>query len=168
MASHREMRRLSYAADDLFELVSDVRDYPKFINFILGLRVLKEDVENGAGSLTAEAVVQYKFLRERFATDVEFDKSGRRIDVRLVRGPLRALETLWRFHPLSDGSTLVDFRIDYEFSAPLLGRFFEKSKTRAADKIMSAFLKRASQKFSPTGDDTADLSAEIAAIQNAA
>lgn len=57
----REHLRLHHTADELFDLVLDVRAYPQFINQITALRVLRES-EN---DLTAEARVRYKFVADR-------------------------------------------------------------------------------------------------------
>jgi coenzyme Q-binding protein COQ10 len=151
MPEHRERRRVPHAPDDVFALVSDVRDYPSFIKWILAMRVIEERAADGVGELTAEAVVGYKLLRERFTTKVVLDKPKLAIDVTFISGPFDALENRWRFSRLEDGATEIDFYIRYELANPLLRALMTASFDRAAVKIMDAFAKRAAERFPTIG-----------------
>jgi coenzyme Q-binding protein COQ10 len=140
-----------HAPDDVFALVADVRDYPSFIKWVRSMRVLEERVSDGVGELTAEAVVGYKIVRERFTTKVTLDNPGLAIDVAFVSGPFDALENRWRFRPLPDGATEVDFFIRYELAKPILRAVLAAMFDRAAAKIMDAFAKRAAERFPVVG-----------------
>lgn len=142
---------MRHAPGDVFTLVSDVRDYPNFIRWIRAMRVTQESVTDGVGELTAEAVVGFKLLRERFATRVTMDEPNLAIDVAFVSGPFRALENRWRFHPLPDGSTDVEFHIRYEFANPILTAVLAANFDRAATRIMDAFIARAAERFPIVG-----------------
>jgi len=155
-----ERLRLFHAPDDLFGLVVDVRRYPDFISQITAMRVLKE----ADGDLTAEARVRYKFVSERFVTRVQHDAGQRHIDVSFVAGPFRELENRWRFHPLSDGSTLVDFYIRAEFRNAILQMLLETQKDRAARILVGKFGDEADRRFAKTGNPDFDLDEEIDAI----
>ncbi len=147
MTTHRETRIVPHAAEDVFTLVGDVRDYPHFIKWIKAMRVMDESVSDGVGSLTAEALVGYKFVRERFATEVTLDKPNLAIDVAFLSGPFSKLENRWRFTPRADGRTDVDFWISFQFQNPLLQALFEANFDRATNKLMTAFEDRARQRF---------------------
>jgi coenzyme Q-binding protein COQ10 len=152
MPEHRERRRAPHSPEDVFALVSDVRDYPSFIPWIRSMRVIREQVTDGVGELTAEAVVGYKLLRERFTTKVLLDKPRLAIDVAFVSGPLDALENRWRFHPLPDGSTEIEFFIRFELKNPILRAIMAASFDRAASKIMDSFATRARERFPVVGE----------------
>jgi coenzyme Q-binding protein COQ10 len=155
MPEHRVRRRVPHAPEDVFALVADVRDYPTFIGWIRAMRVQDERVVDGVGELTAEAVVGYAVLRERFTTQVTLDKPGLAIDVAFVAGPFDALENRWRFHPLPDGSTEVEFYIRFELANPLLRAILAANFDRATGKIMDAFMARARERFPVVGEERA-------------
>mgnify|MGYP000408644079 CR=1 FL=1 len=155
MPEHAERRRVRHAPDDVFDLVADVRDYPRFIKWIRAMRVIEENAVDGVGTLTAEAMVGYKLLRERFTTRVTLDRLNGAIDVAFVAGPFSALENRWRFRPLADGSTEVDFHVCVELTNPLLRAILAANFDRAAERIMNAFEARAAERFPLVGAETA-------------
>lgn len=156
MSIHRERRRVPHAPDDVFALVSDVRQYPTFIKWILAMRVSGEQIQDGVGTLTAEAMVGYKFVRERFATKVMLDKPAGAIDVTFLSGPFSKLENRWRLKSLEDGSTEVDFFIEFQFKNRLLQALFDANFDRATNKLMSAFEERARTLYPLVGEAAAN------------
>lgn len=132
MISHRETRLVPYPAELMFAVVSDVEKYPEFLPWVVALRVL---ARRGNG-LSAEMVVGYRGLRERYTSDVSLDPAGRRIDVVQAKGPFKKLENHWRFIPKEEGCA-VEFSIAFEFRSRLLhgvaGHAFEKVMLKMAD-----------------------------------
>jgi len=149
---HEERRRIAHAPEDVFALVSDVRDYPNFIKWIRALRVIKDDSADGVGTLTAEVIVGYKLIRERFTTDIVLDRPGLAVDVSFVSGPFKTLENRWRFHARDDGATDVEFYINYEISNPVLRAILAANFDRAAGRLMSMFETRAKERFALVGE----------------
>lgn len=150
-AEHVERLRLRHRPDDLFDLVSDVRAYPKFIKLISAMRVTRDHVEEGTGTLDAEARVRYRFVREKFSTRVRLDKPARLIDVDYLSGPFHDLANQWRFHALEDGSTLVDFWIRYRFGNPVLQMLVDTNRTRAIRYLIGAFGDEAQRRYETVG-----------------
>ena len=140
MIQHRETRFAPYPAELMYAVVSDVEKYPQFLPWVVALRVLARR-DNG---LTAEMVVGYGALRERYTSDVALDPKDHRIDVTQTKGPFKTLENHWRFTP-KDGGCEVDFEIRFEFASRLLqgvaGAKFEKAMLKMTD----AFEARARQ-----------------------
>jgi len=130
--SHHETRLVLYAADLMYAVVSDVEKYPKFLPWVVALRVLSRR-ENG---MTAEMAVGYGGLRERYTSDVALDPVQHRIDVVQTKGPFKTLENHWHFTP-RDGGCEVAFSIQFEFKSRLLhgvaGHAFEKVMLKMAD-----------------------------------
>lgn len=153
-SEHRESLHLSYAPDDLFALVSDVRSYPQFIPLISALRVLREDVSEGIGELDAEARVQFRFVRESFTTRVQLDKPERVIRVAYLSGPFHDLANEWRFVELPDGSTRVDFWIRYRFRNPVLNALMDASRSRAIRYLVERFREEAARRYPKVGSDS--------------
>ena len=138
---------LAHSADDLYDLVRDIRRYPEFIRWIKRMRVSDESDEDSLYTCTGEVDVTFKGFDERFSTHVKADQTARKIDVSLVRGPFRRLHNTWQFNPQNDGRTRVHFFIDYEFKNPLLGLLARTNSRLAVDKIMSAFRAEADRRF---------------------
>ena len=111
MPTARIIRRINHAPEALFALVADVENYPDFIDLISALRITKQLSET---EFEAEAIVAYKMLRETFLSKVVIDPEARRIEVTKAQagGAVKTLLNTWDFHPLEDGSTLVDVLVD--------------------------------------------------------
>ncbi|XBQ15695.1 MAG: type II toxin-antitoxin system RatA family toxin [Oceanicaulis sp.] len=163
-AEHVERLRLRHRPDDLFDLVSDVRSYPRFINLISAMRVTREHVENGSGELDAEARVRFRFVRERFSTRVYLNRPERLIDVDYLAGPFHDLANQWRFHELSDGSTLIDFWIRYSFKNPILQVLVDTNRGRAVRFLIESFRQEAERRYETVGASELDWSGEAGAF----
>ena len=58
MPTHTERRFLPHTADQLYDLVSDVEDYPDFLPWCVGLRVTGRD----KNVIRADMIVGFKML----------------------------------------------------------------------------------------------------------
>ncbi len=159
MRIHRQ-KRLFHRPEDLLEMVIDVENYPKFINFISSVRILKREQPTlSTEALTVDVAVQYKFVAETFRSLATADRENLRITIEKSGhgGAVRNLSNIWVFHPLSDGSTQLDFSLDVNLKlAPL--QFLARNKIDSAAKsIMNAFERRAQQVCVPAGDKAQDL-----------
>src|SRR5689334_14486187 len=76
MPTHAERRFLPYTAEQLFDLVADVGRYPEFLPWCLSARVR----ERTADTITADLLIGFRMVRERFTSRVVLDRP-RRIDV---------------------------------------------------------------------------------------
>ena len=109
-----EQIMIPHAADDLYDLVRDIRRYPEFIRWITRMKVSEETTaDNGRYQCIGEAAVHFKGFDETFSKHVEADPDRRTIEVKLARGPFRHLKNRWQFDPQADGRTRVHFFIDY-------------------------------------------------------
>lgn len=142
-------RRLPYAPRDLCELVGDVRAYPRFIPWILDMKVSGEREHAGVREAVAHVLIGWKALRERFSTRVRSAPEVGEVDVTLVAGPFRTLENRWRFEPDGNGGALVKFHVAYEFRSSMLNHLARANRERAAEKIMQAFEKEAARRLGP-------------------
>jgi len=160
-AEHVERIRLRHRPDELFELVSDVRRYPEFIRLITGMRVKSETGHENHRELVAEARVRFRFVRERFTTHVTLDRAKRVIDVAYLSGPFSDLANRWTFHPLEDGSTLVDFWIRYQFGNPVLQMLMDANRQRAVRYLINAFREEAERRYEQVGEPHYDISRAV-------
>ncbi len=142
MPSIREVRELPYSAEQMFDLVADVGNYPKFLPWIAATRV-RSDSE---GEMVADMLVAFKALREKFTSRVEKQRPEM-IRVHYVDGPLQDLDNEWRFRALTESSCEIHFAVDFSFRNALLeklaGQFFD----RAFRKMVAAFETRAAELY---------------------
>jgi coenzyme Q-binding protein COQ10 len=160
MPSAHLVRRIRHRPEDLFDLVSDVENYPKFINLISALRVTKQLSET---EFEAEAIVAYKMLRETFRSKIVADPVAGKISVEKAEkgGAVKSLLNTWTFHPLEDGSTLVDVIVDVRLKAMPLEFLLRDKFGKAAVHIMNLFEVRAGQNYPLVGNETYDSVAEM-------
>ncbi len=153
MTSRRTRTEVPYSASQMYDLVADVERYPEFLPWCAGLRVVKKDITNGHGALTADMLVAYKVFREKFRSHVNLNKSDYRIEVEYADGPFRHLQNLWRFEDQAQSGSIIDFEIHFEFKNVFLQTaakvVFEKAFLRMSD----AFIARAADVYG--GNDAA-------------
>ncbi len=138
MPTHAEKRILPYTPEQLFELVAEVEAYPEFLPWCLSLRVKKRE-EN---VITADMVIGYKIIRERFTSRVTLQRPGR-IDVAYTQGPFKYLNNHWLFEPDGNGGCILDFYVDFEFRSRLFRRAFGVFFNEAVKIMVTAYEKRA-------------------------
>ncbi len=159
MRIHRQTR-LFHRPQDLLDMVIDVESYPKFIDFISSVRILRrETLTPTSVALTVDVAVQYKFISETFRSRATADRENLRIRIEKAGhgGAVRTLTNIWEFHLLSDGSTQLDFTLDVALKAAPLQFLVRGKIDGAAASIMKAFEKRAAQICAPAGDMSQEL-----------
>jgi coenzyme Q-binding protein COQ10 len=141
--SHRETRLLPYSAEQMFAVVADVEHYPDFVPGCAALQVRERTRdETGVEYVTAEMVVAYHGLRERYTSRVKLDPAQRTIEARPVAGPFQRLDTLWQFTPRGQGCE-VSFAIDFAFRNPLLSAVAGIAFDGMVRRMAEAFFARA-------------------------
>ena len=146
MPSSHERRFLPYTPEQVFDLVADVRSYPRFVPWIEALRVREDTVTDGRGRLVADMVVGYKMFRETMRSAVDLDRAARTIDVDYVRGPLERLTNNWRFEAAEGGAT-VDFRIDFAFKSRLMSAAAGQLMERGFLRLVESFEAEAARRY---------------------
>lgn len=155
MPTHCEKRRVPYAADDMFALVADIERYPEFLPWTAACRIRSRapDVSGGPGAelLDADLVISFKVFRERFGSRVRLRPAERKIDVEYLDGPFKYLNNHWYFIENEDGSTTIDFFVDFEFRSRLLQSVIGVVFNEAMQRIVLAFERRADTLFGAGG-----------------
>lgn len=143
MPTHTENLIVPYSAAQMFELVADIEQYPKFLPWCVGMRVRDRGLIGEFETVTADMLVAFKALREQFTSEVTLNTENNRIDIRYIDGPFRHLKNRWQFIPQSSGGCAIDFFIDFEFKSRSLRFVMNKVFGRAVAKMVSAFEQRA-------------------------
>ncbi len=138
MVTHVEQRTLAYTPEQLFDLVAAVDRYPEFLPWCKASRISRRE----GRVFYADLVIGYKMVRERFSSRVTLDRP-KHIHVEYLSGPMKYLSNHWKFIDNDDGTTTIDFFVEFEFKNPffrkLMGVFFHEIVRR----MVAAFEARA-------------------------
>lgn len=142
MPSHSETKFLPYTAQQMYDLVADVANYPKFLPWTAAARVRSVTDLGDHTVMLADLVISFKVFREKFGSRVTLWPDQMKIDTEYLDGPVRHLESEWRFEDV-EGGCKVSFQVDFEFRSRLLqgaaGMFFNE----AMQRVVRSFERRA-------------------------
>lgn len=143
MPTHSETKILPYTAQQMYDLVADVANYPKFLPWTAAARIRSIDDQGAKQVMLADLVISFKVFRETFGSRVTLWPDDKKIDTEYLDGPFRYLESQWNFKDIAGGCE-VSFYVDFEFRNRLLqgaaGMFFNE----AMQRVVRAFERRAS------------------------
>ena len=133
-----------YGAAQMFDLVERIDDYPQFLPWCAGARIVGR-TEHGP---LVRIEINYHGVHAHFTTE---NRSSRpdEIVVELRDGPFRHLAGIWRFHALSGTACKIELELDYEFSSHLLERLIGKAFSHVATSFVDAFVRRAESVYGP-------------------
>ncbi|ABV73117.1 transcription antitermination protein NusB [Rickettsia canadensis str. McKiel] len=141
MPSFEQIKVLPYKPQELFDLVWDIKSYPKFLPWCVASRILSEDPYE----IIAELVIQLKGFSEKYnsrVTNAITDNGIYLIDTVAIAGPFEYLTSTWQFVPRTAG-TKLKFFIDLKMQSVILDKLISTYFTKATEKIIVAFEKRA-------------------------
>lgn len=126
------------SAEQMFELVDAVEDYPKFLPWCGGSEV----IERTAEKTVARVDIRYRGIKSHFATE-NHKTYPTRMGMKLVDGPFKQLDGSWHFKPLAEQACKVEFHLHYEFSSKLLEKAIGPVFNHIASTFVESFVKRA-------------------------
>ena len=131
--------RVPYTTEQMFDLVNDIEQYPKFLHWCTGARI---DLKQGN---TVEATLDIGALgvHQSFRTRNTLTRPER-IGIDLVSGPFRRLRGEWRFAAADVGSD-ISLTLTFEVTLSPFGTVFAKVFEELAAAQMTAFTDRAKQ-----------------------
>jgi len=129
---------LGYGAQQMFDLVDRVEDYPLFLPWCGGVSVQERE----AGRLVATIMIQYHGVHHAFTTE-NTNTPPTAMQMRLVEGPFKHLDASWTFKPLKEDACKIEFDMHYEFSSRLLEQLIGPVFHMIANSFVESFRKRA-------------------------
>lgn len=138
MAAVHKSVFLGYSAQQMFDLVDRVEDYPKFLPWCGGVEVR----ERGENAVVASVGINFHGVRQNFTT-ANTNTPPTQIKMSLVDGPFKTLNGTWTFKPLRDDACKVELDLNYEFSSRLLEQVIGPVFGMIANSMVDSFTKRA-------------------------
>ena len=146
MPTHAETKTLPYTAQQMYDLVADVGNYPKFLPWTAAARIRSREDCGDHEVMLADLVISFKVFREKFGSRVTLWPEQSKIDTEYLDGPFHHLKSNWAFRDV-EGGCEVSFYVDFEFKNRLLqgaaGMFFYE----AMQRIVRAFERRAAELY---------------------
>lgn len=134
-----------YSPADMYRLVTDVDQYPRFLPWCDRARVVSLD-ESG---MLAEISIAFAGIHQTFTTRNQH-VPDRQVAIQLVNGPFSRLDGEWNFLPVGDGAERacrVELTLHYGFSSVVLSKLVGPVFDKIADSMVEAFIQRAKQVY---------------------
>ena len=147
MPVHSENRQMPYTAQQMYGLVADVAQYPKFLPWCAAARIRSRKQQGPAEVMEADLVISFKVFRERFGSRVTLFADDMKIDTEYLDGPFRYMKSNWSFAAREDGTCDVTFFVDFEFKNAVLQGIIGVVFNEAMLRIVKAFERRAAELY---------------------
>ena len=134
---------VGYSAEQMYDLVNDIEQYPSYMPGCSGAEIL----ERGDTWIEARLDLSKAGLKQSFVTRNELIAPSE-INLSLKEGPFKALKGQWRFEVLSDTACKISFWLAFEFSNRLVGLAADKLFEKVASEQVAAVTARAKQLYS--------------------
>ncbi|MEM7360657.1 MAG: type II toxin-antitoxin system RatA family toxin [Pseudomonadota bacterium] len=131
---------LPHSAMQMYEIVADVEQYPKFLNWCEQAEVLARDEDE----IVARLKISYGKLKVGFTTRNQ-NVQGESIQLNLVEGPFSNFQGNWYFQPLGESACKVSIEMKFDFDRSLTPTIFAKVFEKIMNMQLDAFQKRARQ-----------------------
>ena len=122
---------LKYPSKFLFDVMSDVNSYSKFIPGCNSSKIISSSDDK----FIAKLKLQYLIMSGEFISEVYCDKKNLIIISKGIEGPFHSLMNKWKFKEEGDGSIVkLNISIDLE------NKIFERILKKNIDKILSQII----------------------------
>ncbi len=142
MAQVEKSVLIERSAQQMFDLVENIEDYPNFLPWCSQTRIEFRDQVKTVATLH----INYLSVKSHFTTENE-KVIPQRMTIRLVDGPFRRLEGLWHFKPLTESACKIEFHLAYEFSSKIFEKVIGPVFGQIANTFVDAFVKRADEVY---------------------
>ena len=134
---------LWYTPIEMYELVTDIQDYPTFLPWCDKAEVL----EHHDDGVTARLGLAYMGVRHAFTTRNRHVPATS-VTVQLVDGPFSLLDGTWVFRPLSrpgseEQACKIEFDLRYAFASKALETVVSPVFDKVANTFVDSFVRRA-------------------------
>ena len=129
-----------YSAGQMYELVRKVEDYPDFLPWCSGSRLLAEHDDG----VSAQVDINKGKLKKSFSTRNTYSKDSE-IKMQLIEGPFSHLAGQWLFEGIGEAGSRVSLSLEFDFSSTLARLTIGPVFNAIADKLVDAFVQRAQE-----------------------
>ena len=142
MPTYTERQHLPYAAEQLYDLVSDVERYPEFLPWVADARIRRRRDHTILVGMTLVAGP----LRKSFSSIGVLDRPYC-IDISSDDPIFDHFVQRWRFESLASGGTDVEYHLDVKFRSRLMQMLIGATFANRASATVAAFKRRADRLY---------------------
>jgi len=134
---------LWYSAAEMYGLVTDIEQYPRFLPWCDKAELLQQH----ADGITARLSLAYMGVRHAFTTR-NVQVAGQTVTVSLVDGPFSMLDGHWQFKPIGNTgdpqqACRIEFDLRYAFASLALEAVVSPVFDKVAATFVDSFVRRA-------------------------
>ena len=129
-------------ANDLLNVVADVKSYANFIPFCSDVEVYDRSISDEIEYFSALLSINFKFTSENFETKVVVDRKLNTISISGDTKPFKSMIADWSFIE-KDNFCEVTFSVEVSFSSFIKEKIFAISFEKIALNVIDAFEGRA-------------------------
>lgn len=139
-------RHVPHLPQRMFEIVSDLANYPRFVPNCKAMLVRLDPAARGADVRLATMTLYFGPITQAYTSRVTLDPQALTITAKAVDGPFAYLDSVWSFAPEGMG-TRVRFEIDFKISNPFIAAVAEPAFAAKQTEIMQAFADEADRRY---------------------
>ena len=128
---------MPFSPSEMYNIVNDVKSYPKFLPWCVGSEVLYQDKTSMRASISIE--------KGRFSYSLTTSNRlvpDRIIELDFAEGPFKYLRGKWQFEPADQGCS-VSLELNFEAENKFLDFALSSASRPVAAKLMQSFEDRA-------------------------
>lgn len=129
---------VEHSAEQMFDLVNDIEQYPKFMPGCSEAKILSFSESEMIGELCLSKAG----ITQRFTTRNDLQRPSS-IVLHLVEGNFSAFEARWEFVELTANACKVSLEMNFEFNSSIVGFAAEKLFASVANNLVDTLVKRA-------------------------
>jgi ribosome-associated toxin RatA of RatAB toxin-antitoxin module len=129
---------VEFSAQQMFDLVNDIENYPKFMQGCVSAQV----VSRSESELVGKLCLKRAGMRQEFTTRNTMD-NPRSITMELVEGSFSNFHARWEFLELAEAACKVTLQMEFEFRSGLLDIALQKLFSSSANNLVDALVERA-------------------------
>ena len=140
MPALRKSAIVPHRCEAMFDLVDRVEDYPRFLPWCAGVRLIERNPE----VTSARIDIAWGGLETHVATR-NLKRPPEAMDLAFLEGPFESFAGRWRFTPIGDGGCRVEFALDYAFSSRALELALGPLFSQIMGTVVDRFVARAEE-----------------------
>ncbi len=127
-----------YTQRQMFELVNDIGEYPRFLPWCHSSEIISRTDEEVVAKLEAN----WNGIHKNFTTRNRLFPYHR-MEMTLTDGPLKRLSGIWDFISLNEKACKITLDMEFEFTGAFIDRLFQPVFQHISNTFVEAFCKRA-------------------------
>lgn len=127
-----------YTQRQMFELVNNIEDYPRFLPWCSASQILSRSDTQVEASLQ----IAWSGMHKSFTTRNTL-YPDERMEMKLVKGPFNSMEGRWSFVTVGEHACNVQMELEFELTGSIVDRIFHPIFNNIANSLVDAFCKRA-------------------------